>query len=86
MFFFGQFDLLKRFLAAMRVTFIPMIAQMAATILHVPLCYFFVHHQSMGIKGLGLATTVTNFNLLLITMVYCNCSSQIRPALGNLNL
>lgn len=36
----------------------------------------------MGIRGLGLATSITNFNLLTITMVYCNCSSKIRPSLG----
>ena len=42
LFFFGQFDLLKRFLAAMRITFVPMIAQLIATMLHVPLCFLFV--------------------------------------------
>ena len=32
----------------------------------------------MGIRGLGLATSLSNFNLLIITMVYCNCNTQIR--------
>ena len=40
----------------------------------------------MGIQGLGLATSITNFNLLTLTMVYCNCSSQIRPTLGRMSL
>lgn len=43
LFFYGQFDLLKRFLAAMRVTFLPMLAQVVATCLHVPLCYLFAY-------------------------------------------
>ena len=35
----------------------------------------------MGVRGLGLATSITNFNLLLITMVYCNCLPEISRAL-----
>lgn len=35
----------------------------------------------MGIKGLGLATSVTNFNLLTITLIYCHCTPDISRAL-----
>ena len=35
----------------------------------------------MGIRGLGLATSITNFNLLLITLVYCRCYSKISRVL-----
>ena len=39
----------------------------------------------MGIRGLGLATSLTNFNLLCFTMVYCKCSAKIRQALTPLS-
>lgn len=79
---FAQFDLLKRFLAAMRITFVPMLGQIIATAIHLPLCHLLVIKHGMGIKGLGLATSITNFNLLTITMIYCHCTPDINRALS----
>jgi MATE family multidrug resistance protein len=79
--FAGLFDLYKRWLAAMRVTLAPMIAQILATGVHLPLCYLLAIRLEMGVRGLGLATSITKFNLLLVTIVYSKCSPQISCAL-----
>jgi multidrug resistance protein, MATE family len=65
----------------MRITFVPMIAQLIATVIHFPLCYLLVFQREMGLRGLGLAMSITNFNILLIVLVYCFCYKQISIAL-----
>ena len=42
-FFCGVFDLNKRWLACIRITWFPMVAIILTTVLHVPLCYLFVY-------------------------------------------
>lgn len=82
MFFFAHYDLYKRWLACMRITFVPMVAMFVATFLHIPLCFLFVNYFDMGIRGLGMATSVKDCVLLLIVMVYGNCSREVQPALS----
>jgi len=65
----SMFDLLQRFLGAMCITTVPMVSQLIASLLHAPLCLIFTFKADMGIYGLGLATSITNFNLLLLTVI-----------------
>ena len=59
-----------------------MLAQILATLLHLPLCYLLVMRCNMGLKGLGLATSLTNLNLLIGTTIYCNSSLAIRKVIA----
>lgn len=73
----GMFDLTKRFLNCCRATWIPMLAQIVATVLHIFWCHVFVVHMEWGIAGIGLALTVTNCSLLVSTMLYASCLPEI---------
>ena len=77
----GMFDLTKRFLNCMKTTWVPMIAQVAATFLHIYWCHLFVEQKEWDIIGLGLASSITACTLLLVTMVYAHLVSEIQPAL-----
>ena len=78
LYFLSMFDLLKRFLGAMRITTVPMISQLIASLFFLPLCMFFTFKAEMGINGLGLATSITNFNLLLLTVIQCCFTEKIK--------
>ena len=65
----------------MRITFVPMVAMIVSTLLHVPLCILFVEVFDMDIRGLGAATSVNKFLLIFFLMVYGSCSKNIRPAM-----
>ena len=80
-FFRGQFDLTKRFLQAMRITFVPMVVQILSTLLHVYLCFLLVVKLKMGVEGLALATSITHFTCWLLTTIYSSfCIPKIRKA------
>ena len=82
LFFLSAFDLLQRFLGAMCVKTVPMISQFIASFFHLPLCLLFTFKADMGIKGLRLATSITNFNLLLFTVIQCCLSEKIKQAVS----
>ena len=81
MFFYAQYNLYKRWLACQRLTIIPMVAMFIATFLHIPLCYFFVIYYDFDIRGLGMASSIKDFVLLLSVMIYAACNQQVRPYL-----
>ena len=82
MFFYGQYDLYKRWLSCQRITVVPLVAMFVATFLHIPLCYLFVIHFDLDIRGLGIASSLKDLVLLLSVMIYSNCNEQVRPALS----
>ena len=41
-YFYGMYDLQKRFLNCLNITWVPMIVQVCASFLHIFWCYFFV--------------------------------------------
>ena len=82
MLIYGQFDLYKRWLACMRITFVPMIAMIVAVTLHLPFCFLFVNYFDMSIEGLVLADLLKNSGLLLTVTIYGSCSAQVRPAVS----
>lgn len=77
-----HFDLYKRWLSCMRITFVPMVAMFVASLLHIPFCLLFINIFDMDIRGLAMALSVTDFILLSTVMVYGNCSEKVRPALS----
>ena len=60
LFFAGQFDLTKRFLIQLQVSWVPMMAQVACTCLHVFWCDLFIVRLGYSIYGAGCAMTLTN--------------------------
>jgi len=81
MYFFGQFDLSRRFLTCMNYSTAPMVAQVTASILHVVFCYFIVIEWDMGVRGLGIATMITYASMFIFVTIYSHCIPAIRKAL-----
>ena len=75
MFFYGQFDLYKRWLACQRITLVPMFAMFGSSFLHIPLCMLFVNYYDLDIRGLNIAASIKDFILLLSVMIYGGCSA-----------
>ena len=86
MFLYGHYNLYKQWLTSMRITFVPMVAMIVATALHLPSCFLFVNYFDLSIKGIMLADLVKNGGLLLAVTIYGNCSAQVRPAVFLPNL
>ena len=70
MYFLGLFDLKKRFLNCMKISWVPMVAQVGGTLLHIFWCYLFVTKLEMDVVGLGIASNITTFIMLFIITVY----------------
>ena len=81
LFFFGHFDLLKKWLASMRITFFPMVASIASSVLYILLCFLFVVYFDMGIIGLAVAISIKECALFLMTLIYCHCSESVSKVL-----
>ena len=56
---FAMYDLTKRFLNCLRTTWVPMVTQVCATLLHIFWCHLFVNVMEWDLYGLGLASTLT---------------------------
>ena len=80
-YFLGQFDLTKRFLNCLKVTWIPMIAQVGATLLHFVWCEIIVMRWGWDIVGLGVAHTITSLTLIIMVTVYAGLVDEIKEAI-----
>ena len=76
-----MFDLKKRFLNCMRVGWLPLAAQLLATVLHPLWCYLFVVTLRLDLSGLGIACTITWFTSLAIVSCFSFKIAKIREAL-----
>ena len=76
-----MFDLKKRFMNCLGIAWVPMLAQTVGTLLHILWCYLCVIHADLGVKGLGLATAITNLSMLIMVTIYANCVPRIKDAL-----
>ena len=65
----------------MGIAWVPMIAQMGGTLLHILWCYLFVLKANMGVRGLGLATALTNLIIFVMITVYAHCVPKIKETL-----
>ena len=70
MYFLCMFDLKKRFLNCMKISWVPMVAQVGGTIIHIGWCYLFVTVLKLDVVGLGIASNITAFTMLLIITLY----------------
>ena len=59
-----------------------MIAQIVASLIHIPLCVLFVTKWDMGVKGLGYATMVTYFCMLIFISTYAFSITAVRQSLS----
>ena len=69
----------------MRITFVPMVAMMVASVMHVPLCLIFLNGLDLGILGLAYALSVKDGVLLVSVMIYARCKTEIRAAMRGLD-
>ena len=61
----------------MTVTWVPMTAQIVATILHPLWCYLFVVILEYDFIGIGIAYTITQLTLFIFVTVYASYVPQI---------
>ena len=76
-YFLSMFDATKRFLNCLKISWVPMIAQVGATLLHVVWCHIFVVRLDWGLSGLGMASTITSLLLVAMTEIYAQCLPHI---------
>ena len=69
-FFYAHYDLLKRWLACMRLTFYPLVIMVIATTIHVLLCLLFVKYLDLDIIGLAIAHSLKDCLLFILTVLY----------------
>ncbi|KAI3788610.1 hypothetical protein L2E82_01382 [Cichorium intybus] len=63
------------------------IAATCATILHLPINYFFIRYLNLGIKGVALASTCFTYNMNIGLVLYLYLSKVvIKPWVGKINL
>ena len=84
-FFYGHFDLLKKWLASMRITFFPMKATITSSVLYIFLCFLFVVYFDMGIIGLAVALSIKECAQFLMTFIYCYWSESVSKVLTPLD-
>ena len=58
-----------------------MLAQAIGTLLHVGWCYLFTISLDLGVPGLGIATAITYFTMLMIITLNAWCIENIREAI-----
>lgn len=51
------------------------------TVLHIPLCFFFLRWLDWGILGLAIATSIKDLISLIMVLVYCRCSFLFKQTL-----
>jgi len=76
-----MFDLNKRWLNCMKITWVPMLAQALGTLIHIGWCHLFTVKLEMGVTGLGIATAITYFTMLIIISINAYCITHIREAI-----
>ena len=80
-----MFDMKKRFLNCLNIAWVPMLAQVLATIVHIFWCYLFVERYELQVMGLGLATLIADLILVVMIELYSLMVPQIRDCLVPLN-
>ena len=80
-FFFGHFDLLKKWLTNMRLTFFPMVATISCSVLYILLCFLLVVYFDLGIIGLAAAISIKECAQFSMTLIYCYWSEEVNKVL-----
>ena len=66
----GLYDLNARWLNNMRITWVPMVAPVIATFIHIGLCILFVSVWDFGINGIAYAHLITDTSMFILIMCY----------------
>nr|DAD41308.1 TPA_asm: hypothetical protein HUJ06_015631 [Nelumbo nucifera] len=61
---------LRIYLRTQKITLPLMVSAGFALALHAPINYFLVYHLDLGVRGIALAVSLTDFNLLLALLLY----------------
>jgi MATE family multidrug resistance protein len=77
----GNYDLTKRFLYQMQVTWAPMLATIVGTLLHAYWLNLFIIEKGYGIEGLPYANTTTNLILFTTVTVISHVVPRLRESL-----
>ena len=80
-YFYCMFDLTKRFLNCMTISWVPMTAQIVATVLHPFWCYHFVVVRDLDLYGIAIAYTITQLTLVVFATVYSTMVDRIKEAI-----
>ena len=78
MYFQGLYDLNKRWLNCLKITWVPMIAQTCGTLIHIGWCHLFTVRLQYGVEGLGYANTITYLTMLVMITVNTLLIRRIR--------
>ena len=65
----------------MTISWVPMTAQIVATVMHPFWCYLFVIVYKLDIVGIAIAYTITQLTLVVFATVYSMMVEQIREAI-----
>ena len=65
-----MFDMKKRYLNCMSITWVPMLAQVVATLLHILWCYLFAEIFELQVLGLGIATLISDLILVVVIELF----------------
>ena len=80
-FFFLMFDLTRKFLNSMTITWIPMTAQLFATAMLPFWCHVMLEQYDGMILGLAMAYNMTQFILFMTVTILAYLKSEIRAAM-----
>jgi MATE family multidrug resistance protein len=81
MYFFGLFDLVRRYLTCLQYPQTPMVAQIIAAPIHILLCNLCLKRYELGLQGLGIATMISYFFMFLVTAIYMLSIKTLRESL-----
>ena len=84
-FFFGQFDLHKKWLASMRITLFPMVATISCSVLYILLCFLLVVYFDLGIIGLAAAISIKECAQFFMIIIYCYWSESVSKVIAPLD-
>jgi len=77
----GHCDLLKRFLNCVNLSYIPMIATIVTTFIHIIWLLIFVGYLKWDIFGVALSSTITNGLQLAYVWIYASRREDIKEAI-----
>jgi MATE family multidrug resistance protein len=80
-YFIGQFDLTKRWLTQCQVAWVPLIAMIICTVMHVGWCWLYMVHYGLGMLGAGLANATSALIMWIIVTIISLTVSELKDAL-----
>ena len=70
-------DMQEKFLVFMQYPTVVAVSQAIATVLHAPLCYYFVEVKEYGVVGLSYSSIISYSAQYLFLLVFSSCKKEI---------